>query len=846
MHENPEKAERSRRPWPTQSFLAIGLIAVPMAASAAAGIYALGNPYRTGMDNVSPSSGDTVFTGISQESGNNACWGHTASEMPAYDLYEFRFEDGTTLFGFRGALTAYGDCDKRWINSVTRYGDIGANVYSLKGIQPSNPFSKRLRRLRDISRYNRSLGVQLGWYDEFIATAYSDNAPVDLAAARRARAYPASARRLLQMEGDYSDGSDDFMETARTSFEDSSSEAVKATSENLEGVEAPTTYNAPVPPVNEGTNTAADVYSSINNDGDAATAARTNQQERQDYCQQAVGGGSDRSACVDTIFSVAGLGMSVSSIALVGADVGIPAAYTYATGGIGASSSIYGMRSTISSVFRRCLRQFCSDQRSGALSDQSQRPRLTTGSDEGNVDQRFAAHNDNNRQVDPLRVPETQVMTQHALERAAGERLEHSLMLAHLSDRGRQRSPTGSTDPSAPRGNVSSRDLLTTSSGEAEYPLRTRAEQWAENWLDQRIDESTTTLELLGALNRALAVRYSQNTDAPGVADVFNQAAEVMVNQLRGGRPMAQVTRRVADAGLNNQLPVTRMVAPTPDQDNRTMVAEARRMSSDDGSVHFDHTDPASAGKSILTQITSRNGRDPAYTRARNADSRVKIEEPNGQGHPAEEKVSALAIRPGRILDRDDNVVGETGTFEMDNNVSNGSMDSTRVILSREYQDPVVFTQVASGLASFQGRDPVWTRVTNVETGSFTVTLEEDGSPSETHPATETISYMVFEKGRHVIRIDVDKFGDTKRSFKSVYVARKEIQTTRKRRAMSSETEFAFTTVNTRRGTDPVFAEIDRWSDPVIPGRRWPVLQEPRTMDGWHTKEYVADLWFQW
>ena len=92
--------------------------------------------------------------------------------------------------------------------------------------------------------------------------------------------------------------------------------------------------------------------------------------------------------------------------------------------------------------------------------------------------------------------------------------------------------------------------------------------------------------------------------------------------------------------------------------------------------------------------------------------------------------------------------IGEIGTVSV-------SQTPKVVTLSRSYTEPVVFVQPPS----YAGATPVIARVSDVLSNRFTVRLQTDSGPNGVHP-TETLSYMVFERGtyrvddRRVLEVD--------------------------------------------------------------------------------------------
>ena len=86
-----------------------------------------------------------------------------------------------------------------------------------------------------------------------------------------------------------------------------------------------------------------------------------------------------------------------------------------------------------------------------------------------------------------------------------------------------------------------------------------------------------------------------------------------------------------------------------------------------------------------------------------------------------------------------DAVVGEYGTVNVDH-------DFKTVRLDRRYTNPVVVAFVSTN----NGSDFVETRMRNVQEDRFDIRLQEPNYLDGSH-AVETVSYMVVERGRHVL-----------------------------------------------------------------------------------------------
>ncbi|MFB6283590.1 MAG: S8 family serine peptidase [Halobacteria archaeon] len=88
----------------------------------------------------------------------------------------------------------------------------------------------------------------------------------------------------------------------------------------------------------------------------------------------------------------------------------------------------------------------------------------------------------------------------------------------------------------------------------------------------------------------------------------------------------------------------------------------------------------------------------------------------------------------------DSQQVGETGTVDI-----HAAGNWQVVNLDKEYDDPVVIT---SPFTSYNGADPAHTRIRAVRGDSFQIQVEEWNYLNEKH-ATESVNYMVVEKGNH-------------------------------------------------------------------------------------------------
>lgn len=108
----------------------------------------------------------------------------------------------------------------------------------------------------------------------------------------------------------------------------------------------------------------------------------------------------------------------------------------------------------------------------------------------------------------------------------------------------------------------------------------------------------------------------------------------------------------------------------------------------------------------------------------------------------ADESVGYLAAGSGLLRDASGTVIGEVGTrtFSQANRSS-----WQRVSLRRSYSDPVALAQIMT----YNGPDPSHTRVQNVSSTSFAVKVEEWGYLGNGAHNSETIGYIVLEKGRH-------------------------------------------------------------------------------------------------
>ncbi|RMH77918.1 MAG: hypothetical protein D6680_03825 [Cyanobacteria bacterium J007] len=145
----------------------------------------------------------------------------------------------------------------------------------------------------------------------------------------------------------------------------------------------------------------------------------------------------------------------------------------------------------------------------------------------------------------------------------------------------------------------------------------------------------------------------------------------------------------------------------------------------------------------LMAAMASYNGSDPAGVRYRNLGTDsvdVKIEE--DQSHDTEvdhanEVVNFLALEgEGLLTDVNGTVIGEFGR------ITNFNQNSQTIDLQNSYTNPVVFLPTLS----YNGADPSTTRITAIDSDSFTTFLEEAEYKDGSH-TTEDVSYFVFEAG---------------------------------------------------------------------------------------------------
>jgi len=160
---------------------------------------------------------------------------------------------------------------------------------------------------------------------------------------------------------------------------------------------------------------------------------------------------------------------------------------------------------------------------------------------------------------------------------------------------------------------------------------------------------------------------------------------------------------------------------------------------------------PTSDNWGIISDMQTYNGSDTSHINIYKTVSGNKyyyignIEEEKSKDsemNHAEEIIASFQMRPGLIVDKYNNVIGETGMIDIDKNASKHTFD--RISYSRTYSNPVVFASVISN----NGVDPCHTRIKSVTRTTFDVKIEEWHYLDVSH-TTETICYMVLEKGTH-------------------------------------------------------------------------------------------------
>ncbi len=185
-----------------------------------------------------------------------------------------------------------------------------------------------------------------------------------------------------------------------------------------------------------------------------------------------------------------------------------------------------------------------------------------------------------------------------------------------------------------------------------------------------------------------------------------------------------------------------------------------------DNLYQLDFANSYQVAPSLLTSLASRNNIDPAHVRYASLDGNgvlVKAEEDmavDGETtHPAE-RVAYLAIGgTGMLTALVPTVpIGEVGQLD------NLTHVAQTINLQRNYADPVVFAQSAS----YRDTQPAVVRVTDVQSGSFKIQIEEPSNLLATHGA-ETVTYVVLEAGSHALgdgtQVEVGTFNTTEGPF---------------------------------------------------------------------------------
>ena len=158
---------------------------------------------------------------------------------------------------------------------------------------------------------------------------------------------------------------------------------------------------------------------------------------------------------------------------------------------------------------------------------------------------------------------------------------------------------------------------------------------------------------------------------------------------------------------------------------------------------------PFGAAPSVLTSLSSFNGRDPAYARVRSVEANlleVRSEEEQSAdtevGHVGEDVDYLLfegnegTLSGSRALP----TFAETGTLTL--------RDATQqtVTLQRSYDNPVAIAFVATE----NGRDPVNVRISAVSGNDLTLQLQEPSNLNPSH-GNERVNFLVMEAGTWIL-----------------------------------------------------------------------------------------------
>ncbi|SIR76295.1 hypothetical protein SAMN05421858_3695 [Haladaptatus litoreus] len=146
----------------------------------------------------------------------------------------------------------------------------------------------------------------------------------------------------------------------------------------------------------------------------------------------------------------------------------------------------------------------------------------------------------------------------------------------------------------------------------------------------------------------------------------------------------------------------------------------------------------------VIAKPLSYNGTQPIHVRLQNVSDgsmEYKLEEWRYQdGEHLEETFHTLSMKEGeREVQLDDGAsyrmkAGTAGVADSFESISLGNFFGT--------ETPIVLTQSQT----FNGGDPIVTRLRNVSSGSFDVRVQEEQASDGTHPNDETVGYIALEQ----------------------------------------------------------------------------------------------------
>ena len=221
-------------------------------------------------------------------------------------------------------------------------------------------------------------------------------------------------------------------------------------------------------------------------------------------------------------------------------------------------------------------------------------------------------------------------------------------------------------------------------------------------------------------------------------------------------------------------------------------------------------------------------GADPAGVRVRQARGRsvdFKVEEEESRDQETAhvpESIAYVAGKAGLIHDVSGKVVGELGTIRMGQHLRDRT---ERIHLEGSYDRPVVVATISS----CNGYHPAHIRVLKAEATWFEARIEEWAYLDRSH-ATESVSYLVVEAGRHRLQDGAEVIAGL-------------AEATHDWTAVEFDSSLGSGPVvlsqcMTRRGRDPV---VTRQRNVAATGFEVRLQEEEASADGgWHTEETVG------